>query len=329
MAGEGVVVLVPNPLETVTATSVFWASARSAGLSAVISVGLTSWTLVAVTPLNRTVEVGPKPVPSMVTAVLPPTGPRAGETAVTVGGTSMSGPVAWQNDWAAFTTSPVSSPLSSVICIPTTLMLVPFREGSPVRSLTVCALSVMETSPESGPSCPEVRPVSGGIVEGRLTVVPPIDRPVTVVDPAEPAADEEQDVVTVPTSSSELSSEIPSPPARPLALAPALTVSSAWPKLVDDVSAVKVAALMMPGTPTGDVWDAFDAWPSGPRVAEGIGPRRLPPRSVTLMPYALAVPLSGFAACAGSPRRLVIVPAAVAKATAAIRTCPIRVVGMR
>src|SRR6185437_3884372 len=248
--------------------------------------------LVAVTPPNCTVEVGTNPVPVIVTAVLPPTGPRGGETEATAGGTSMSGPVAWQNDRAVLMTRPLSSPLNNVICIPTTSMFVPFSAGSPVRSLTVCAFSVMETSPASGPSCPAVRSVSGAIVEGRPMAVPPIDRPVTFVVPTEPVADEVQDVVTLPTSSSEVSNEIPSLPATPFAAAPALTVSPGWPNAVDDVLALRDAMLTMPGTLTGDPWDALEGWPSGPKVAAGIGPRRLAPRSVTLTPKALEVPLS-------------------------------------
>ena len=70
------------------------------GLSAVISVELTKWTLVALLAPNCTVEVGMNPVPLMSVEVPPTAGPRSGVIDVTDGGASMSEPVAWQNDCA-------------------------------------------------------------------------------------------------------------------------------------------------------------------------------------------------------------------------------------
>jgi hypothetical protein len=72
-----------SPPGFVTATVT--APAACAGVVAVIVVPLTTTTFVAAVPPNVTVAPEVKPVPVIVTAVPPPTGPLIGETLVTVG----------------------------------------------------------------------------------------------------------------------------------------------------------------------------------------------------------------------------------------------------
>ncbi len=71
LAMEAVVVLVPKVFDTLTATSELLAWFVAGGLTAVISVELTTLTFVALLAPNFTVEVGTKPVPLMSTAVPP------------------------------------------------------------------------------------------------------------------------------------------------------------------------------------------------------------------------------------------------------------------
>jgi hypothetical protein len=79
--------LPPGVCTVMVATS----SAAAGGVLQVIEVSLTTTTLVAGWPANRT-EVAPvKPVPVMVTEVLPAGGPEVGATLLTTGAASSSG----------------------------------------------------------------------------------------------------------------------------------------------------------------------------------------------------------------------------------------------
>src|ERR1700724_3674557 len=70
---------------SVLVTTTFTAPAAWAAVVAVIEVPLTTVTVLAAVPPNLTVAPDRKPVPVMVTAVPPLTGPELGEIAVTVG----------------------------------------------------------------------------------------------------------------------------------------------------------------------------------------------------------------------------------------------------
>ena len=76
---------VPPDVITVTST----VAAAPAGERAVIVVGLTTVTLVALFAPNFTVAGVMKLVPVIVTGVAPPVGPAFGETAVTAGCTGL------------------------------------------------------------------------------------------------------------------------------------------------------------------------------------------------------------------------------------------------
>src|SRR6185437_7187461 len=135
---------------------------------------------------KSTVVTPRRPVPVTVTVVPPAAGPLAGVTPVTVGTASMSGPAAPQAAWPMSMVDP-SRPPSRVICIAVVLMPVVagwFGFGGvwTLRVIVATGLRMACSVDERRPS----RGVLGGMVVGRVTVVPSIDRPVMVMAAVEP-----------------------------------------------------------------------------------------------------------------------------------------------